>query len=144
MLITGSTLPESLRKVLHEKLGRELPESVYSFSITGRRILVAPMPVDEKWGILWKPRGTQERQKLTMTIGWVIAVGPLVGTAGAPHVAGSVLCDKPEDLLGHMVLYKKYTGVPLQLDASEEEDEWAGSLVVMTDCDVLCIGEVLT
>lgn len=142
MIVTGSSLPEPLRKTLHLKLGRELPEEVYAQSITGRRLLVAPQPVDEKWGLLWKPRSTTEREKLEMGTGWVIAVGPLVGNAGAPHVAGSVLCDLPEDLLGHKILYKKYTGVSLQMAA--DEDEWGGSLVVMTDCDVLAIGEKLT
>lgn len=140
-LVTGSSLPETLRKTLHEKLGRELPPEVYAQNITGRRILVAPQPVDEKWGLLWKPRSTTEREKLEMGTGWVIAVGPLVGNAGAPHVAGSVLCDEPEDLLGHKILFKKYTGVALQMAA--DEDEWGGSLTCMTDCDVLAIGEKL-
>lgn len=142
MLLTGSSLPEPLRKTLHEKLGRELPAEVYVQQITGRRILVAPQPVDEKWGLLWKPRSTTEAEKLQMGAGWVIAVGPLVGTAGAPHVAGSVLSDAPEDLLGRRILFKAYTGVALQM--SKDEDEWGGSLVVMTDLDVLCIGEELT
>lgn len=140
-LVLGSSLPLSLRGLLHDKLGRELPEEVYRQQITGRRILVAPQPVDEKWGLLYKPRGAIEREKLQMGAGWVIAVGPLVGNPGAPHVAGSVLCSEPEDLLGHRVLYKAYTGVALQLDP--DEDEWQGSLVVMTDCDVLAIGEAL-
>lgn len=140
-LVVGSSLPEPLRKILHEKIGRELPEEVYAQRITGRRILVAPQPVDERWGLLWKPRSMTEREKLQMGAGWVIAVGPLVGSAGIPHVAGSVLCDAPEDLLGHRVLFKAYTGTALQL--SQDEDEWGGSLVVMTDCDCLAIGEEL-
>lgn len=140
-LVVGSSLPVPLRAVLHSKLGRELPAEVYAQQLTGRRILVAPQPVDEKWGLLWKPRSMTEREKLQMGAGWVIAVGPLVGSVGAPHVAGSVLCDEPEDLLGRRILFKAYTGVALQL--SQDEDEWGGSLVVMTDCDVLGIGESL-
>jgi hypothetical protein len=140
-LVEGSSLDEPRRKILHEKIGRELPDEVYQQRITGRRILVAPQPTDEKWGLLWKPRSTTEREKLQMGAGWVIAVGPLVGKAGAPHVAGSVLCDAPEDLLGHKILFKAFTGVALQMSA--DEDEWGGSIVCMTDCDVLAIGEEL-
>lgn len=139
MIRQDFVLEHHRRKLLHEKLGRELPSEVYEQILTGRRILVAPQPVDEKWGLLWKPRSATEREKLQMGAGWVLAVGPLVGTPGAPHVAGSVLCDKPEDLLGCRVLFKAYTGVALQLE--KEEDEWGGSLVVMTDCDVLAIQE---
>ena len=140
MIQEGATLPLPLRKMLHEKIGRELPAEIYQQQITGRRILVAPHPVDEKVGLLWKPRSATEREKLQMGAGWVVSVGPQVGTP-APNIAGSVLCEHPSDLLGKRVLYKAYTGVALQLE--KEEDEWGGSLVVMTDCDVLALSEGL-
>jgi co-chaperonin GroES (HSP10) len=135
-LVPGSTLPPSRRAALAKKLGRDLPEEVWSQHLTGHRLLVVPEPVSERTagGVLFKPRSTVKRQELEMGAGWVIAVGPLVGQPGAPH-PGGLMCLRPEDALGAHVLYKQYSGTNLKV--SEEDTEFEGNLIVLTDRDCL-------
>jgi len=139
-LVEGFTLSLPLRERLARRIGRELPPEVWAYHPQGFRLLVAPEPVSERVGLLWKPRTTIDRQKLQAGAGWVIAVGPLVGSGGNT-LAGSVLCPHPSVLLGHHVLFKMYSGTDLRI--SEEEEEFSGSLLMLTDRDILAVGEML-
>ncbi|MCI0408603.1 MAG: hypothetical protein L0191_08575 [Acidobacteria bacterium] len=141
-LLMGATLPPALRAKLYELIGRELPDSVWEHTPTGSRILVAPEPVSEttSGGVLWKPRSMVERQKMEMGAGWIIAVGPHAGDL-APHPGGMMTATGPADLLGLHVLFKSYSGVSLRI--AEDEEEFGGSLLVMTDRDILAVGKRL-
>lgn len=137
-ILPGSTLPPGPRRAsLAVLLGRDLPEEVWAQQLTGHRLLVVPEPVSERvaGGLLWKPRSVQKRQELEMGAGWVLSVGPCVGQPGAPHPVG-VLCTAPTDLLGAHVLFKQYSGTNLRI--SDEDTEFEGNLLILTDRDVLC------
>jgi len=133
-------LPPGLRPRLYERLGRELPPAVWEHIPTGSRVLIAPEPVSEKQGLLWKPRSVTERQKLEMGAGWIIGVGPTAG-AEAPHPGGIRTAVCAPVLLGFHVLFKSYSGVSLRI--AEDEEEFGGSLLVMTDRDILAVGGLL-
>lgn len=137
-ILPGLTLPPGPRRVdLAALLGRELPPEVWDQQLTGHRLLVVPEPVSERiaGGLLWKPRSVQKRQELEMGAGWVLSVGPCVGQPGAPHPVG-LLCTQPADLLGAHVVFKQYSGTNLRI--SEEDTEFEGNLICLTDRDVLC------
>lgn len=69
------------RDALHQALGRTLPDEVWDLRLVGFRILVAPEPVvDRHKGLLYKPRSAVEREQLAMGAGWIIGVGPEVGS----------------------------------------------------------------
>ena len=141
-LLEGFTLDEPRRKLLHEKLGRELPAEVYAQTITGHRILIVPEPVEEKSGLLFKPRSSIEREKLAMGAGWIVSVGAFAGQLDSPYRAvhpGHVIASHPSELLGKRILFKAYSGVSLRLE--ENEDEFGGSLQILTDREILAISE---
>ncbi len=136
-ILPGFVLPPGLRRsALALLLGRSLPDDVWDQQLTGHRLLVVPEAVSEKLagGLLWKPRSVQKRQELEIGAGFVIAVGPCAGQVGAPHPVG-VLCAHPTDLLGTHVLFKQYSGTNLRI--SEEDSEFEGLLLVLTDRDLL-------
>lgn len=135
----GCCLPEGPRRnALHAALGRTLPDEVWELHLTGFRILVAPEPVGERHkGLLWKPRSAVERESLAMGAGWVIAVGPEVGSTPQAPPAGALNCPHPVDILGAKVVFRAYSGANLK--TSEEDTEFGGqfSLLVLTDRDIL-------
>lgn len=136
-ILPGLVLPFGLRRAaLAILLKRDLPAEVWEQQLTGHRVLVVPEPVSEQMagGLLYKPRSVQKRQELEMGAGWVIAVGPCVGQPGAPHPVG-VLCTEPAALLGAHVLFKQYSGTNLRI--SDEDTEFEGNLIVLTDRDLL-------
>lgn len=140
-ILPGSALPPGRRRAaLDLILGRKLPDEVWEQQLTGHRLLVVPEPVSERvaGGLLWKPRSVQQREKLEMGAGYVIAVGPCVGQPGAPHPVG-VLCVQPTDMLGTHVLFKQYSGTNLRI--SDEDTEFEGNLIVLTDRDILAWSE---
>lgn len=136
-ILPGSTLPPGPRRVaLETLLGRTLPSEVWDQQLTGHRLLVVPEPVSDRvaGGLLWKPRSVQKRQELEMGAGYVISVGPFVGQPGAQHPVG-LQCVEPAHALGIHVIFKQYSGTSLRI--SEEEAEFEGSLLVLTDRDIL-------
>ena len=137
LILPGTVLPPGHRRDALEKLlGRVLPEEVWAQNPTGHRLLVVPEPVSERvaGGLLWKPRSVQKRQELEMGAGWVLAAGPLVGSPGAPHPAG-LLCAAPAHSLGLHVIFRQYSGTNLRI--SDEDTEFEGNLIMLTDRDVL-------
>lgn len=128
--------PGPRRQALAKLLGRDLPDEVWAQQLTGHRMLVVPEPVSERvaGGLLWKPRSVQKRQELEMGAGWVISAGPLVGQPGSPHPVGLV-CATPSHSLGIHVLFKQYSGTNLRI--AEEDTEFEGNLIVLTDRDLL-------
>lgn len=138
-LIPSFTLSPERRSALHERLGRTLPDEVFTMVVTGHRVLVAPRAVRDRTssGLLYIPPSTQERQKLEMGAGWIINAGPGAGS-DAPHPGGP-LCHSVSDLVGREVLFKRYSGTTIQL-GEDERDEWTGALVMLTDRDILAFG----
>ena len=68
--------------------------------------------------------------------GTVLAVGPLVGSPGAPHPVG-IVCEDPRDLLLATVIFFAWAGKTLK--EGDMDAEFGGNLVVMTDRDIQCI-----
>lgn len=135
-VLPGLALPLARRGRLAELLGRTIPDEVWNQHPTGHRCLVVPEPVSEQTagGVLFKPRSVMKRQELEMGAGWIISVGPCFGQPGAPHPVG-VLCAEPGEALGAHILYRQYSGTNLRI--SEEDSEFEGNLIVLTDRDVL-------
>jgi len=135
----GEVLAEGPRRdALHAALGRALPPEVWELELTGFRILVAPEPVSERHkGLLYKPRSAVERESLAMGAGWVIGVGPEVGSTPQAPPAGALRLATPGAILGAKVIFKSYTGANLK--TSEEDTEFGGqfSLLILTDRDIL-------
>ena len=134
-----TVLPLERRSALLAKIGRELHPEVWELRMVGYRMLVVPEPAGETYkGLIHKPRSAQEREALEMGAGYVIAVGPLVGSdERANGLAGAVGLSHPADLLGARVLYRAYAGTNLR--TNEEDAEFGGkfSLTVLTDRDIL-------
>jgi len=142
-LADGFCLDEPTRKRLHERIGRELPSEVWEHSPVGHRLLIVPEVVSERTqGMLYKPRTAIDREALEMGAGWVVAVGPLVGAPGAPHPVG-IVCEHPRDLLGKHVLFKSHSGVNIKTDQDDTEFGGKHALLVLTDRDILAVGEGL-
>lgn len=139
-LAPGFVLSPDLRPWLHTVIGRELHPDLYRMHPQGHRLLVVPDPVSERTGsgMLYKPRSAQERQELMMGAGRVVAVGPLVGAAGAPHPVG-LLCNHPADLLGRHIYYESYAGTTIRTNEEESEFGEKFSLVMLTDRDILAV-----
>lgn len=137
--LPGFTLPPERRSVLHQKLGFELPDMVYTEMVTGHRMLVVPEPVSDRThsGLLWKPNSEIERQKLMTGAGWVISVGPLVGNGRDTGHPVGVICSHPKNMLGARITFRAYTGTPMKI--SRETEEFMGELQTLTDRDVQTI-----
>lgn len=139
-LLEGFVLTKDRHDALAERLGRTLSDEVWSYAMTGHRVLIVPEPVSERHkGLLYKPRSAVDREELEMGAGYVISVGPCVGQPGAPHPVG-VLCEHPSELLGRRVLYRQHSGTIIK--TTEEDTEFGGqfALIVLTDRDLLAVG----
>lgn len=138
-LLPGFSLPPQKHAALHERLGRELDPRIYELTLQGHRLLVAPDPVDRMHkGLLFMPASAIERQQINMAAGTIIAVGPLVGSPGAPHPVGA-LCRHPRDLLGAHIIYQAHSGFTLRTGPDDDEFGGPTALVIMTDRDISVI-----
>lgn len=130
------------RDALHQALGRTLPDEVWDLRLVGFRILVAPEPVvDRHKGLLYKPRSAVEREQLAMGAGWIIGIGPEVGSTPKAPPAGALHFPEGSRLeaiiLGAKAIFRAYSGANLR--TSEEDTEFGGqfSLLILTDRDIL-------
>lgn len=140
MLSVGCCLNQDQRDKLAKKLGRVLSEEVWTYSVTGHRILICPEPVQTTYkGLIHKPRSAQEREALEVGAGWIISVGPMAGS-GDEWFPGGLRCEQPHELLGLKVLFQSHSGKVIK--TSDEDTEFGGqfSLLVMTTRDVLMVG----
>lgn len=146
-LVEGFMIPKERRRWLYERLRRPLPDSVFGLSMQGRRVLIAQDKVSEmaRGNLILKPQQAVERQQREAGSGWIVAVGPLVGSPcpGAP--AGAVECEHPADLIGAHVYYRMWsgsTGMILRVD--DEDDEFTSSklhITIMTDRDLQAVDQ---
>lgn len=124
-------LPEPLRaprEMIERLAGRTLPDEVFKLRPWGRRILVVRQEGPEEIGGIWLP----DQAKEPLSVGWVVAVGPLVGT---PHPEYGGWIGDPVDLLGRKVLFGKYAGQAL-LVGDRRETNYESLYTVLSDVDV--------
>lgn len=133
-------LPVERREALAKAIGYEIPAEVWELRIVGYRLVVVPEPVSERTegGVLWKPRSAIEAEQLAMGAGYIVSVGPLVGSDEHLGPAGALGLALPEDILGARVIFRQYSGAVLK--TSQADTEFGGgqrSLLILTDRDVL-------
>lgn len=114
-----------------EKLtGQKIHPDFFFVEPTGHLLHAVVDPVPKGWKGLKIPEDF--RNRVMMGLGYVFAVGPLVGSLGAAY-PGGCHCESPEDLLGLHVIFSSNAGVFLR-------DEVAGveyaKVVVMPDRDI--------
>lgn len=118
-------------------LGRELDPGLFLLNVLGHRMVVLRDSVAEmRESGIWIPRDSAERLQAGMGRGTVLAVGPLVGSPGAPHPTG-LLCDSPVDALLLSVIFFQWAGKTLK--KGDMDSEFGGDVVVLTDRDIQAI-----
>jgi co-chaperonin GroES (HSP10) len=121
-------------EVLEPLVGRRLPPFLYQMSMLGHRLLVARDTRQERSkGGIYIPRTTQEADQMSTGAGWVVAVGPLVGSGNAPHPVG-LLCENPWDILAKHIFFFAYSGQVFK--TSSEDREFISQYMVTTDRDI--------
>lgn len=134
MIHPGSTVNKKVfEEMLERKTGRakKLDPRVYDLSMTGSRLLLIRDDPDEEYGGVIIP--TTVAIKDPPGAGWVIAVGPLVGSGSSPHPHG-VRCDEADDMLYKHIIFGMYTGSAFTTNPTERG--WHGLFWIMTDRDV--------
>ena len=142
-ILSGCHLPAEQRERLYKILGSSINAEVWRYHITGHRLLVCPEPASRTYrGTILLPESAVERGKLEMGAGWVIAAGPMAGTSEGlvPH-PGGILCVDPSDLLGVHILYRSHQGINIR--TGDDDTEFMGDLIILTDRDVLAWGDKL-
>ncbi len=135
-LYEGYSVSGADRFKIEIELKRDLPKELFEMSVCGHRALVGMDRADEMYkGLIQKPKSAIDAEQVAAGSGWVIAVGPLFGAAGAPHPSG-VQCDDPRDMLGRHVYFQMWQGKVFRTDDDDEEFSGKLSLVLLTDRDI--------
>ncbi len=95
----------------------------------GHRLIVLLNPAPEQHSGLILPEEWRDREKTGS--GWVVSVGPLVGT-GCPHPGGPLA--HPSAMLYRQVVFGSYAGKVLQVEFYDRQMK--APFVVLTDRDI--------
>ena len=135
-VLPGFVLSPERRATVEAAVGRTYDPRVWNLHLTGRNVLVALDSADEKYGVLYLPRSSVEREQQSMGGGWVVAVGPLAGVHNNSFKQG-VITRTPQALLGCHVYFEAMAGRTFR--TSKEDTEFSGSLMVMDSNDLFAL-----
>jgi co-chaperonin GroES (HSP10) len=114
--------------------GRNLPAKVFSFRPWGRRMLVVREESPDKMGSVWIP----ETAKEPLATGWVLSVGPMVGTrpqGGHPDENFGGWMGPRGHLIGMKVIFGMYAGQAFKV-GDVRETSYETDYVVLNDLDI--------